>query len=53
MSLDKEAKIQAMEKRLEKMDENVHFLKGLLTQIKNHVEELKQKKLIDAVVSKR
>ena len=44
MSLDKEAKIQAMEKRLEKMEENIHFLRGLLTHIDKHVEELKRKK---------
>lgn len=44
MSLDKEAKIQAMEKRLEKMDENIQFLKDLLSHLNNRVEELKRKK---------
>lgn len=44
MSLDKDAKVQAMEKRLDKMEENIHFLRGLLTHINKHVEELKSKK---------
>lgn len=44
MSLDKEAKIQAMEMRLEKMEESIHFLRSLLTHINKHVEELKHKK---------
>ena len=44
MSLDKEAKIQAMEKRLEKMEENFAFLKVRLTHLKKHVDELKPKK---------
>jgi prefoldin subunit 5 len=44
MSLDKEAKIQAIEKRLEKMDESILFLKELLTHLNKNIEELKNKK---------
>jgi len=44
MSLNKEAKIQAIEKRLDKMEENVSFLRNLLTHINKHVDDLKQKR---------
>lgn len=44
MSLDKEAKIQAIEKRLEKMQENIDFLKQLLTHLNTNIDELKKKK---------
>ncbi len=44
MSLDKEAKIQAIEKRLEKMEESIDFLKGLLTHLNKNISELKRKK---------
>ena len=44
MSSDNETKIQAMENKLEKMEENIHFLKELLTHLNNNIKDLKQKK---------